>query len=165
MQSPVPQVMPASHVTDVQRAFREGRPGAGSQYLHARQYADSLSRGDASPTPGCYRCRGCSGACDVCPTCIYLCPCGPDCLYGVWCCLGMILPYSCMATLCACERDGNAYITRDKGRKTGEALLVDKELGTVAFYWVDVRTEPGYDMTISLDKQPFCYIEKRGAPC
>jgi hypothetical protein len=74
--------------------------------------------------------------------------------------LGMILPYSCIATLCACERDGNAYITRDKGRKTGEALLVDKELGTVAFYSVDVCTE-----TISLDKQPCFYIEKRGAPC
>lgn len=69
--------------------------------------------------------------------------------------------YSCVATICLCEMEGNAWIARDRhGIKQGEMLLVDKELGTLAHYGVDCCKT-----TISPDRTPFCWIEKRGAPC
>jgi hypothetical protein len=66
-------------------------------------------------------------------SCIYMVmPCGDDCPFGLPCSFGIPLVIACC---CCCEREGNAGVNRDKsGMKTGEAVLVDKETGTLACY-------------------------------
>ena len=89
MQSPVPQAMTPSAVCP--NAFRAGKPAT---YATARQYVDTFPPNTVSSADveGCYRCRGCNGLC-LCPVCIYMTRCcGPNCLWGIWCCCGIPIP-------------------------------------------------------------------------
>ena len=127
-QAPDPQVMKT-----VPQAFRNGTP---APYSQARAYTDGLGPGNvtARDVGGCYQF---TGACSPFGClCVYNYTCGDDC--GCMCpCVFGIPTVFCLVALPFCERDGNAWVNRDKnGIKTGETILVDKEMGTYACYSV-----------------------------
>jgi len=126
--APDPEVM-----SKVPASFKPGG-GPTATYTAARAYTDGLGAGNvtAKDIAGCYMMHGCCFS--VCPTCLYQVPCGNDCACIFPCFLGIpVLPIC----ICICERDGNAWVNRDKhGLKTGETILVDKETGTFACYSV-----------------------------
>ena len=89
------------------------------------------------------------------PGCVYTYngACSDDCLWFPCCFLGFI-PTPWSICCCTCEREQNAWITRDKHRrKTGYIVIVDHERGTLAHYGVKCCSE-------QLEDHPQCYCVK-----
>ena len=149
-QAPFAQEMRNVDASKVPEMFRSG---GWAPYPMARAYTDGLGPGNvnASDMEGCYAFKGmCSFGGMLC---LYNHPCSDDCVCLCPCLCG-IPTALCFICLCNCERDGNAWVNRDKhGIKTGETLLVDKERGTMGCYSVKCCSS-------EFDDKPFCIGEK-----
>uniref|UniRef100_A0A7S0S737 Uncharacterized protein n=1 Tax=Mantoniella antarctica TaxID=81844 RepID=A0A7S0S737_9CHLO len=121
-------------------------------YDTALAYADSFGPGGitARNVSGCYTYAGCGGLCVVCPTCVYQFPLSDDCVCGFsfLCGVPLLFPF------CLCERKRNNWVTRDKhGIKTGEVVVVDREMGTHLCYGVQCCSS-------TMDEFPFCVARR-----
>ena len=137
---------------------REGNSCSGMKPLHsndAMAYSRSLTPQQASieNVSGCHKCVPVT--CVGFPGCVYTYngAFNEDCLWFPCCFLGFI-PTPWSICCCTCEREQNAWITRDKHRrKTGYIVIVDHERGTLAHYGVKCCSE-------QLEDHPQCYCVK-----
>ena len=149
---------PAQVQEHVHALVREGGSCSGMKPLHsndAMAYSRSLTPQQASieNVSGCHKCVPVT--CVGFPGCVYTYngACSEDCLWFPCCFLGCI-PTPWSICCCTCEREQNAWITRDKHRrKTGYIVIVDHERGTLAHYGVKCCSE-------QLEDHPQCYCVK-----
>mmetsp|Transcript_20175 Transcript_20175/g.41189 ORF Transcript_20175/g.41189 Transcript_20175/m.41189 type:complete len:149 (-) Transcript_20175:62-508(-) len=127
------------------------RSGKGITGRDAETYANTITFKKENHT-GCYCaycfCGGCLCPCGISrnhycctdPLWNEKCLCFSGCFFGI--------PYPCC--LCWGEREGNVYVNREKGTRSGLLMVIDEERGTLGQYVMKSKEDTPCDT-------PCCY--------